>query len=182
MSPGETPASENARGPDQRAPVYVRSIRPLSRCLGASPWPMIFTFGRFTWRATSGLATMTAPPPSVTTQQSSRCSGSLSIGEASTSSTLTGFGSNACGLYWACSDAATLTQASCSLVVPNSYMCRCAASAYIPSVLVPYTSSNDVSGLVLADRGACSLRGRFASVTSATLHLPSAIAAAACPM
>ena len=37
----------------------------------------------------SGRATITAPPPSLTTQQSRRCSGSATIGEASTSSTVT---------------------------------------------------------------------------------------------
>src|SRR5438270_165853 len=132
MSPGEQPASSNARGPDQRAPVNVRSILPLLVCLGASPCPMILTLGRLIWCATSGLATITAPPPSVTTQLSSRCSGSLSIGEFTTSSTVTGFRSSACSLYCACSDAATFTQASCSAVVPYSYMCRCAASAYLP--------------------------------------------------
>ena len=50
---------------------------------------------------------------------------------------LTGFGSIACGLYWACSENATFTHASCSLVVPNSYMWRCAANAYMPIVLAP---------------------------------------------
>src|SRR5579859_296384 len=182
MSPGVTPASAKARGPDHRAPVYVRSMWPLLVCLGASPWPMILTLGRALWRATSGLAMMTAPPPSVTTQLSRRCSGSLSMGEFRTSSTVTGLRRSACGLYWACSENATLTHASCSLVVPNSYICRCAASAYMPSVLEPYTSSNDDSGLVLTERGCCSERGRLARVTRATLHLPEAIAAAAWPI
>src|SRR5579864_4410337 len=177
MSLGEQPASSNARGPDQRAPVNVRSMRPLLECLGASPCPMILTLGRLMRRATSGLATIIAPPPSVTTQLSSRCRGSLSIGELSTSSTVTGFCSSACGLYCACSEAATFTHASCSLVVPNSYMWRCAASAYMPRVLVPYTSSNDDSGLGVAWRGPASLRGRLASVISTILHLPSATAA-----
>ena len=41
-----------------------------------------------------------------------------------TSSTVTTFGSIACGLCWAWCDAATLTHASCSDVVPNSCMWR----------------------------------------------------------
>ncbi|CFN82017.1 Uncharacterised protein [Bordetella pertussis] len=44
--------------------------------------------GRARLRATSGAASTSAPPPSVMTQQSSRCSGSAIMGEASTSSTL----------------------------------------------------------------------------------------------
>src|SRR2546422_577017 len=70
-----------------------------------------------------------APPPSVLMQQSSRCSGSEIIGELSTSSTVTAYGNIAFGLCWAWVDAATLIQASCSLVVPYSYMCRDAFSA-----------------------------------------------------
>src|SRR3981081_1590096 len=173
MSDGLQPASSKARGPDHRAPVYVRSIRPLLVCFGASPCPMILTLGRLIWRATSGLAMMTAPPPSVTTQLSSRCSGSLSMGEFSTSSTVTGFWSSACLLYWACSDAATLTHANCSLVVPYSYMWRDAARAYMPSVLVPYTNSNAVSGLGVIDRGLDSLRGRFDRLSRAMCRLRS---------
>ena len=73
---------------------------------------------------------MTAPPPSLITQQSSRCSGSAIIGELTTSSTVTTSRSIACGLCCAWCEAATLTQASCSLVVPNSCMCRIAHIAY----------------------------------------------------
>ena len=48
-----------------------------------------------------GMATGTAPPPSVITQQSSRCSGSAIIGELTTSSTVTTSRSSAWGLCWA---------------------------------------------------------------------------------
>ena len=81
-------------------------------------------------RATSGLTTTMAPPPSVITQQSRRCSGSEIIGELTTSSTVTTSRSRAWGLCCAWCEAATLIQASCSLVVPYSCMCRIAAMAY----------------------------------------------------
>src|SRR3546814_19707448 len=61
---------------------------------------------------------------SVTTQQSRRCRGSLTSGDSSTSSMVTALGRKASGLYWAWWDAATLISASCSLVVPISYMWR----------------------------------------------------------
>ena len=64
------------------------------------------------------------------TQQSSRCSGSLTIGEFTTSATVTTSRSMAWGLCWAWCDAATLIQASCSDVVPNSNMWRLATAAY----------------------------------------------------
>ena len=129
MSAGVTPASAKAFGPDHTAPVWVRSMRPEAVCFTASPWPSTVTAGRANERATSGLASTRAPPPSVITQQSSRCSGSATIGDASTCSTVTTSRRKACGLCWACSDAATLTSASCADVVPYSCMCRRAAMA-----------------------------------------------------
>ena len=89
------------------------------------------------------------------------------------------------GLCWACWLAATLIAASCALVVPNSCMCRRAASAYIDTVVGPNTDSKPASGA--ADRRTPSGRwpgcdlGSPASVISATRHLPAAIAAAAWP-
>ena len=56
-------------------------MRPLSPCLTASPWPSTLTPVRPSERATSGATTTIAPPPSVITQQSRRCSGSAIIGE-----------------------------------------------------------------------------------------------------
>ena len=76
--------------------------------------------------ATSGETTITAPPPSEITQQSSRWRGLAIIGEASTSSTVTTSRSMACSFHWAWCEAATLIQASCSDVVPYSYMWRMA--------------------------------------------------------
>ena len=93
---------------------------------GASPAPSTRTFGRFSDLATSGEVTISAPPPSVTTQQSSRCSGSAIIRELTTSSTVTTSFRKACSFHWAWWLAATLIQASCSLVVPYSYMWRMA--------------------------------------------------------
>ena len=52
--------------------------------------------------ATSGLTTIIAPPPSLEIQQSSLWSGSATIGELTTSSTVTSLRSMACGLCWAC--------------------------------------------------------------------------------
>src|SRR3982750_1775158 len=91
---------------------------------------MSLTLGRLSLAAISGATTTIAPPPSVMTQQSSRCSGSEMIGEFTTSSTVTTSFSSACGLYCAWCEAATLIQASCSEVVPNSYMWRIAHMAY----------------------------------------------------
>src|ERR1700760_4817387 len=121
-------------------------MRPLSASFGASPWPTTATDCRARSLATSGDTTTRAPPPSLITQQSSRCSGSLIIGDASTSSTVTGLGSIARGLCAAGGAAATLMAASWALVVPYSYMCRRAASAYIDTVVGPNGSSNPASG------------------------------------
>ena len=125
-----TPASANAAGPDQTAPEYVRSILPPIWCFGASPAPSTFTSGRLRLFAISGFTTTMAPPPSVMTQQSSRCSGSEIIGELMTSSTVTTSRKSAFGLCWACCEAATLIQASCALVVPYWCMWRIAAIPY----------------------------------------------------
>ncbi len=71
------------------------------------------------------------------TQQSSRCNGSAIIGEFTTSSTVTTSRSIACGLCWAWCEAATLIQASCSLVVPYWCMWRIAHIAYMFAVAGP---------------------------------------------
>src|SRR5580658_4615296 len=98
MSAWLTPASVKAAGPDQTAPVYVTSTGPVLVSLVASPWPRILTQVRSSDAATSGLTTISAPPPSVMTQQSSRCNGSLTIGDDTTSSTVTGVRNMALGL------------------------------------------------------------------------------------
>ena len=68
-------------------------------------------------------------------------------------------------------------------MVPNSYMCRRAARAYIETVVGPYTVSNDASGAPITpdERSTGSCLGRPANVISATEHLPAAMAAAAWP-
>ena len=71
-------------------------------------------------RARSRPVTMTTPPPSVTRQQSSLCSGSQIIGEANTSSTVRGSRIHAFGLSDAHFRAATATRARCSGVAPHS--------------------------------------------------------------
>ena len=73
-------------------------MSPPAWCFGASPTPMTFTSGRFRLLAISGLVTISAPPPSLITQQSSRCSGVATIGDFTTSSTVTTSRSIACGL------------------------------------------------------------------------------------
>src|SRR6201996_2313292 len=155
----------------------------MSACLTASPCPRILTHCRGREAATSGLTTTTAPPLSVTTQQSIRCSGELIIGESSTSSTVTGVGRKACGLCWACSDAATLTSASWALVVPYWCMCRVAAIAYpVTAPDMPHRPSKTASGTGSPGRPPIAAeRGRPAIVISATEHLPAAMASAACP-
>ena len=65
------------------------------------PWPIIRTKGFFSDFAIVSEVTISAPPPSDTTQQSRRCSGSEIIGELSTSSTVTTSLSIAWGLYCA---------------------------------------------------------------------------------
>ncbi len=101
MSDGLMPAISQAGGPDQRAAENVRSMLPPAWCFGNSPMPMTFTFGRFRLLAISGLVTISAPPPSLITQQSSRCSGDATMGDFTTSSTVTTSRSMACGLYCA---------------------------------------------------------------------------------
>src|SRR6266849_7146769 len=118
MSDGVTPASAKARGPDQVAPEEATSTLPPMVCFVAYPAPRTRTAGLRSARAISERVTTTAPPPSVITQQSSRCSGSAIRGDSTTSLTVTTFRSGACGLCCACWDAATLIQANCSLVVP----------------------------------------------------------------
>ena len=102
-----------------------------------SPAPISLTLGRLSLAAISGATTTMAPPPSVMTQQSSRCSGSEIIGEFTTSSTVTTSRNSACSLYCAWCEAATLIQASCSAVVPNSYMWRMAHMAYMFTTVGP---------------------------------------------
>src|ERR1700757_3503011 len=147
-------------------------MRPLAASFGDSPWPRTVTVCLDKSLATSGDTTTRAPPPSLITQQSSRCSGSLITGDSSTSSTVTGLGSIARGLCCACCDAATLMAASWALVVPYSYMCRRAASAYIDTVVGPNGSSNAASGASadVEGRGTGRDLGSPASVTRATWH------------
>src|SRR3984885_12303679 len=101
MSDGLIPAISHAGGPDQRAAEYVKSTAPPAWFFGASPTPMTFTSGRFRLLAISGFVTINAPPPSLMTQQSRRCSGLETIGELTTSSTVTTLRSIAFSLYWA---------------------------------------------------------------------------------
>ncbi|CFT87272.1 Uncharacterised protein [Bordetella pertussis] len=89
ISAGVTPAWANAAGAERAAPVTSRSSWwPPLLVRMVSPWPTTLMRGRFRLRATSGATITNAPPPSVMTQQSSRCSGSATIGEPSTSSTV----------------------------------------------------------------------------------------------
>ena len=80
-------------------------------------------------RPRSAEVTTRAPPPSEIMQQSRRCSGEDTSREARTSSTLIRSRNFACGFSDACLRVVTAISASCSLVVPNSYICRCAARA-----------------------------------------------------
>ena len=104
------------------------------------------------------------------------------MGDAITSSTVTASFNQAFGLCAACRDAATLIQASCSEVVPNSCICLAATIPYISTIEAAWGASNGVSGVgangIFADFMPAA-RGRPARVISATLHLPVAIACAA---
>jgi hypothetical protein len=121
-------------------------------------------FSRAPARARSGRG---APPPSEIMQQSSRWSGDEIMREASTSSTVIGSRYFALGLSPACRRMVTAISASCSLVVPYSCMCRCATSAYDPTMVGPNGASKLSGGshrerAARADREA--LRGRRRSV------------------
>ena len=80
-------------------------------------------------------------------------------------------------------EAATFTSASWALVVPNSYMCLCAASAYAVTADMPHVDSKPASGDP-EDRAVGAsprLRASPAMVIRATWHRPAAMAAAAWP-
>ena len=131
MSAGVTPAWPKAAGPERVAAVTVMS-EPLIRWPVASPAPSTQTGLVRQSRATASVARTTAPPPSEMTQQSSWWRGSAIMVEARTSATVISFGpwrsprsSMACtasGLRTAWWRAVTAISASCSLVVPCSYM------------------------------------------------------------
>ncbi len=87
MSAGVTPASAKAAGPDH-TPRRIGEVDLAAVLVLHAPRRRRarLTSGRFRLFAISGRVTTTAPPPSVMTQQSRRCSGSATIGELSTSS------------------------------------------------------------------------------------------------
>ena len=93
----------------------------------AFPVPSTYTGGFGKSRARSAEVTMQAPPASVTRQQSSRLNGQAIMRERSTSSMVIGSRANAFGLSAAHLRVATATSAICSLLVPNSCMCRVAS-------------------------------------------------------
>ena len=101
----------------------------IARCQWAMAPPSTGTGGRFRSRARSGEVRITAPPPSVTRQQSRTVKGSLIGREFRTSSIESGSRRKASGFMAAQPRAAVATSASCSRVVPYSCMWREAASA-----------------------------------------------------
>jgi hypothetical protein len=100
------------------------------RWLMASPVPSTKAGGLRSDLARSAEVTTSAPPPSVTRQQSRTVSGWLTMRAARTSCTVSGSCSHAFGFFNAHWRAATAISASCSRVVPNSWKWRDAASAY----------------------------------------------------
>ena len=89
MSSGVTPVRKRDRAGDRGARSHqvdlatVLALDRFTRAKQRDTWPLqVF--------AISGRA-ITALPPSLTTQQSSRCSGEATIGEFTTSSTVTTF-------------------------------------------------------------------------------------------
>ena len=121
-----------ARGPDSTAGVETRSgICEMCRCDCASPTPSTYTGSvRRSWARSLEVST-TAPPPSVSRQQSNADSGLETIRDARTSSIVSGDRTKAFGFIAAQARAATATSARSRRVVPNWYMCRSAASAYM---------------------------------------------------
>ena len=137
ISSGDTPACAKAAGA-LCAPALVVMSPPFSRYLVASPLPMIQTGFLRMPRATSAETNTAAPPPSEIMQHSSRCSGSATTRDSSTSSTLISsiltncksvIALTASGLRIACLRVATEIWASCSVVVPYSCMWRWATIA-----------------------------------------------------
>jgi len=116
-------AISKARRAESTVAVVVRlGICEIALCQCASPAPSTYTGSRGNDRARAALVTTTAPPPSVTKQQSSARNGEASTLLAITSETDNGSRTKALGFSCAHRRAATATSASCSSVVPYSYM------------------------------------------------------------
>ena len=119
-----------ARLPDSSAAVRVKSgIMVMLRCQCACAAPIRWTGLCGKSFARSALVMITAPPPSVTRQQSSSPIGSQIMRALTTSSTVRSSRIVASGFIFAHWRAATATSASCSRVVPYSCMCRAVAKA-----------------------------------------------------
>ena len=85
---------------------------------------MIQAGGLRSERARSAVVTITAQPPSLSMQQSSRCSGSAIMRDAWWSATVIGLRIIARGFIDPCVRSATATAPNCSLVQPYSIMWR----------------------------------------------------------
>src|SRR5712691_2279325 len=138
ISPGATPASPKAMGPDW-APALTVISALLVRYLVASPEPMIQTGFLRVLRVTSGEAMIRAPPPSETMQHSSNRSGWAIVRDDKTSSTVISrtptnsrsvIACTASGLRIAWRRVATEMCANWALVVPYWYMWRLLTRAY----------------------------------------------------
>src|SRR5438309_2168394 len=130
MSSWRTPAMAKARGPEMMAGVVVRSgMLVIVWWVVASPEPRTQTGGFLPSLARSALVMTTAPPASVTRQQSRRWKGYAIQRDESTSSMVIGSRIIAFGFSIAHLRVATAISASCSWVVPYWYIWRMQAIA-----------------------------------------------------
>src|SRR5688572_33117469 len=100
------------------------------------------------FRAYSMLDSTTAAPPSLVAQMSRRCSGSATIGEARTSSSVTSFLYRAFGLFSPCRAFFTFTLAKSDGVAPYSSIRRRAYRAKYVGFVAPSRRNRSQSGSV----------------------------------
>src|SRR5438067_3288778 len=106
------PAMAYARSAETRVTSVkdlTQSVYPPLELDTASPNPITQTGSLRSLRARSGVVSTSAPPPSVMTQHSNRCTGEAIIGEERTSSTVMGLRLNASGFIAAYLRAVTAT-------------------------------------------------------------------------
>jgi len=139
------------------------------------------TIGFFRLRAIASEVTTSAPPPSVTTQQSRRCSGSEIIGEFSTSSTVTTSRSIACFVVLGVVGCRDLDPGQLLAGGAEELMHVAHGAHAVDIVRGRAIGGLESASAPLARGGIGPVRGLPASVISAIEHFPAAIASAAWP-
>jgi len=130
--------------------------------------------------ARSREVTISATPPSLIRQQSSRCSGSTIQRELWWSAMVIGSRITAFGLSEALRRPFTATQPSCSLVVPYSAMCLLAPSALLAAL--PYMPQllDETAAPLGAENREPPVRAASPKTTATTSAIPALTASAAC--